>query len=662
MKLFLSFFFAGCSFIAYTQSSSVTVSETELAVIRKKMDSLDYFIESGKAIPSFKVCRIPAHMDYSMRNTSFYFSKEALHAQGKLKEALVHIYALSGIAAAAYEQKEYATYLRCMQECLDIARINNLYYDDLHRIRPSLNNIYFYSGEYSGAMKVSAEGLALSQQLKDTNRILHFSNVIGYIHLKQKNYPLAGQYFSQEEHLARAIKDTIAIAKALLNRADLLIAQSRYDTAITLLQQSLEGYRSCDSINAFSLIDREAFIANKMAEAAKLKGDNRAALRHVLTATSICRLHPAMLNDYDEAGTLINAGDIYNRLRMPDSAIIFLRTGLATAERIIHKEYIRDALEQLAVSFAQKKMYDSAWLYQTAFSKLKDSISNVTNEQEIMQRELALKIQQQDILQKAALEKQKLWRNIIAGIALFSLVIVGFLYNRYRLRQKNRYQQQLNRQRNELFNVIAATQDQERKRIARDIHDSLGSVLSAAKLKLSSVKERQPSLPEEQMEIIQVTMRLLDEASAELRNISHNIMPATLSKLGLIAALRNLVNTISSNSGLQVDFSAHGFSGRLDEQTEMSVYRIVLELINNIVKHAQAEKATIQLVKHTGYINLSVEDNGRGFEYEPGVQQNSGIGLANIVSRVEYLEGKINVDAAAGRGTAVIIDIPCNSG
>jgi two-component system, NarL family, sensor kinase len=239
--------------------------------------------------------------------------------------------------------------------------------------------------------------------------------------------------------------------------------------------------------------------------------------------------------------------------------------------------------------------------------------------------------------------------------------VLLLLYNSYRLKQKNKYQQALNRQQNELFNAIVTTQDQERKRIAQDIHDSLGSVLSAAKLKLSSLEESKKILPPDQLEKYQTSLDLLDEASTELRNISHNIMPATLSKLGLEAALQNLIDKIAAHSKMQIHFSAHGFEGRLEEKTEMSIYRIILELINNIVKHAAAEKVSIQLIRYPAYINLMVEDNGRGFDHNKALEEKKGIGLGNILSRVEYMNGSVEIDSSPGEGTTVIIEIPCTT-
>ena len=135
-------------------------------------------------------------------------------------------------------------------------------------------------------------------------------------------------------------------------------------------------------------------------------------------------------------------------------------------------------------------------------------------------------------------------------------------------------------------------------------------------------------------------------------------MPATLSKLGIVAALQNLIGNISSHSGLQISFSAHGFEGRIEETTEISIYRIILELINNIVKHAEAGKVSIQLIKYPHYINLVIEDNGRGFNYSKATEEKKGIGLGNILSRVEYLKGTIDIDSSPGKGTTVIIEIP----
>ena len=362
-------------------------------------------------------------------------------------------------------------------------------------------------------------------------------------------------------------------------------------------------------------------------------------------------------NKYDIASYYINAGDVYKNLGNYPAAINLLKLGLRIAEDIQHRENIRDANDYLAQTYVLQKKYDSAFFFYTRYVALKDSIVNNDTKMKIAgiqgQYDLAKKDKE--------IAKEQQIRNVLIGSFVFLLIILLLMYNGYRLQQKNRNQQSLNRQQNELFNVIVATQDQERKRIAQDIHDSLGSVLSAAKLKLSSLKETQSLLSAEELEKYQSTLSLLDEASAELRNISHNIMPATLSKLGLVAALQNLIGKISSHSGMQISFTAHEFEGRILETAEISIYRIILELLNNIVKHAAANKITIQLIKYPAYINVTVEDNGRGFNYNKAMEEKKGIGLGNILSRVEYLKGTIDIDSSPGKGSTIIIEIPSGS-
>ncbi len=647
MKFFsvLLFPFLVVSHFSLAQSGDVQVQDKDMVWFRNKLDSLPYFISSGAAMHYAYECRFPGHTSYYLGKDDINFSNRALHLPEQMKTTFIRMYVLGAHATRLYNKKDYVKSTLYWQQALAIAVENDCSYEELHEYRPALNNNFFLAGDYTKAMKISSDGLAKSESIKDTNRIAHFDNVIGYIHMKQKNFIQAEQYFTLYLRKSREMKDTLSEAYALYDLADLAIAQQQYNKAISFLQNSISVYRSFTKSTLFTPVEREAYISNKMAEAYKLKGDFRKALPFALVATAIAMQQYARINDYDEASYYINAGDIYNGLQLPDSAIFFLRTGMNIAKRIIHREHIRDASQQLAIAFAQKKMFDSAYIYHSLFSQTKDSIDKETNQQEILQRESNLKIEQEKQLQRVALEKQKLWRNVIIGIALFFLITLGLLYNRYRLRQENRYQQQLSRQQNELFNAIAGAQDQERKRIAQDIHDSLGAVLSAAKLKLSALKESQSSLSEDQAEKYQTTFQLLDEASSELRNISHNIMPATLSKLGLVAALRNLSNSISSHSGLQISFSAHDFTERVDEWIEMSVYRIVLELINNVVKHAAADKVTVQLIRYPDYINITVEDNGKGFDYSRALEEKKGIGLGNILSRVDYMKGSINVDA-----------------
>ncbi len=648
-----------CSVTAHSQMDFGLSQDSAQAWFRRYIDSLPILVREGRTRIYNSFCRAADHFDYKFTSSQWMLSAGALYLNKKDKDEFARMYALNYLAVINYNQQKYATSTRFWLEALAIAKERNFGYEELHVYRRALNNNYFYEGDYGNAMKISTEGLARSEILKDTESVAHFENVIGFIHMKQKNFEQAERYFTAYLTRSRQVNDTLIEAHALYNLADLAIARQRYDSAILLLDQSMKVYRSIRITALFTLKEREAYINNKIAEAWKLKGDFPKALSFSLSAAVISDKNTVPINLYDKAGYFIQTGEIYNLLHLPDSAIFYLRKGLHISKDIRHRENLRDAFRQLSASFSQKKLYDSAFSYLRDYAQLKDSIDHDSNQREILQREADLNLARQEAVQQVALERQKNWRNIILILSLAILLALFFLYYRNRLKQKNKYQQELNRQQNELFNAISTAQEQERKRIAQDIHDGLGSVLSAAKLKMAEVKESKPGLADDPKFVTGIG--LIDEAAAELRNISHNIMPATLSKLGLVPALKSLCDIISSGKGPEITFISFGIDQRLHVPVELSLYRIVFELVNNLVKHSGATKATVQLMGHAGYVNLVVEDNGSGFRQAAATGENSGIGLGNVAARVEYLKGKMDIDSMPGKGTTIIIDIPLNA-
>jgi signal transduction histidine kinase len=373
-------------------------------------------------------------------------------------------------------------------------------------------------------------------------------------------------------------------------------------------------------------------------------------------------------NKYDIASYYNLTGDIYRELGDLTKALHYLRKGLSLSKEIKHNENLRDAFGFMAQTFAARKMFDSAYHFQRLYDHLEDSIVNERSKRAIEQmmtsytvekkdREI-LALQQEKELNEATLKQQRFFWNVVAVFMILSLLLLYLVYNRYRLKQKNRFQTELNLQQNQMFHTIANFQDQERKRIAQDIHDSVGSILSTAKLKLSGIDAATLQLDTRQKEQYYSVIHLLDEAVSELRNISHNIMPAALSRLGLTAALQNLFDHLESASGLQVHFNVYGSSGRLEESTEIMIYRIVLELVNNVVKHAKAKTMTVQLIEYPDHINITVDDDGVGFNQDQAKRERKGIGLTNIISRIESVKGKIEIDSQERQGTSVLLDIP----
>ena len=157
------------------------------------------------------------------------------------------------------------------------------------------------------------------------------------------------------------------------------------------------------------------------------------------------------------------------------------------------------------------------------------------------------------------------------------------------------------------------------------------------------------------MTVFERSLDMLDTSIKELRRVAHNMMPEMLTKFGLDEALKEYFNSLNTANLLAVNYQSVGMSNRLDSNTEIIIYRIIQELMNNILKHAAASQVFVQLIKDNNRLNIVVEDNGKGFDTAI-LENNKGAGWANIRSRVEYLKGQLDIHSEAGKGTLVNIE------
>ncbi|QNR84177.1 histidine kinase [Pedobacter riviphilus] len=205
----------------------------------------------------------------------------------------------------------------------------------------------------------------------------------------------------------------------------------------------------------------------------------------------------------------------------------------------------------------------------------------------------------------------------------------------------------------DLADGIFNAQEDERTRLARDLHDDLGGTLSIIKLNITAFQHKVLKLPENERAFYNQTISMIEKACTDLREISHNLMPKNFEQLGLIETLKE--NFISLNHSGKIAFEfVYQVEHPIESNMEITIYRIVNELVNNINRHSLATKATIQMLSFNEGINIMAEDNGIGFSQE---EDKTGLGMQNIRSRVNYLNGKIQVDSNPN-GTTIAIDIP----
>jgi signal transduction histidine kinase len=226
---------------------------------------------------------------------------------------------------------------------------------------------------------------------------------------------------------------------------------------------------------------------------------------------------------------------------------------------------------------------------------------------------------------------------------------------REQMAEKERMAIEIQHQKDLHLHEIVQTQNNERKRIAGDLHDSLGSMLSSVKLRLNTLQEDFVKSNPDKATRFDDTVKLLDNAVQELRRIAHNMLPVSLSRFGLKASLQTFVEQINVAERLDVELQIFGLEHRLREDLETTIYRICQELVQNVIKHAGATTLRIQIIDHEDTINLIVEDNGKGLVVD---EVNPGLGFTTIESKVKLFKGTFSIESQVGKGTMVLVDIP----
>jgi two-component system, NarL family, sensor kinase len=195
--------------------------------------------------------------------------------------------------------------------------------------------------------------------------------------------------------------------------------------------------------------------------------------------------------------------------------------------------------------------------------------------------------------------------------------------------------------------------ENERRRIANDLHDELGPILSAVKLHINSLETTDPH----DIKLIEKSSRYIDDIIKKLREISNNLMPNTLIRKGLVFGIEEFVSAINTMKALKIQFSCNE-PVALGKEKEINIYRIVQEVVHNTLKHSGATELKISLVMKEGRVQLITEDNGKGFDYNAKMKENTGLGLHSLASRAEIMGGEFELISEPGKGARCIFDIP----
>ncbi|WP_242929083.1 sensor histidine kinase [Pontibacter vulgaris] len=236
-----------------------------------------------------------------------------------------------------------------------------------------------------------------------------------------------------------------------------------------------------------------------------------------------------------------------------------------------------------------------------------------------------------------------------------SIIAFVFQYQRRMLQHQEHLRVLQEAKQRQLLDATIQAQEEERRRVARDLHDEVGAMLALVKLNV-----HQLTAQSENKETGHQVKELLNEVIGSVRHISHDLMPVVLEKMGLPLALEAMKRSIPSSSGVQMIFTCNDTDKRIDSKIELFLYRVVQELLNNTLKHAKASEITVNLDFTVSDLQLEYRDNGVGFDYQALLQQvnnNHGLGLLNLQTRIELLDGKFNFYSAPNSGTKAAISV-----
>lgn len=326
-----------------------------------------------------------------------------------------------------------------------------------------------------------------------------------------------------------------------------------------------------------------------------------------------------------------------------------------------------------SLCYANLKKYDSAYFYGNKAKKYEYKLSFIKNNEIIT--ELEVENEKMDREKQLLIEKYK--KNYNGNLFIISLSLLIFvattsilvLNNSKRKRklaeqqkaiETQKYLSLLKEQEINAINAMIDGQEKERKRIAEDLHDNIGSVLATLKLHFENLKLNREKKHFNQEELYNKTEKLIDETYLKVRSIAHAKNAGVIANKGLLSAIKIMAEKISSANKLHIEVIDFGLNKRLDNSLEIAIFRIIQELITNILKHADAKNASINLSVYNDTLNLIIEDDGKGFDIKK-VNLKNGMGLGSIKTRIKHLKGTFEIDSSLNHGTSVLIDIPINT-
>ncbi|NOT90308.1 tetratricopeptide repeat-containing sensor histidine kinase [Ferruginibacter sp.] len=517
----------------------------------------------------------------------------------------------------------------------------------------NLGNVAQYTADFAKAVDYNYKALELFEALKDSSGIAGAYGNLANNYTRLRQYPKAIGFCEQ------------AIAFALRRNDKRLLANS-YNTLATIYgEQDKDSLELINEIKAYTLYREIKNIKGLSSTTTNLTEIyiNRNAFDSAQKYALLGIGYSKQIDDAQNLGTLYNAlGISYNKQNKIAEAIKAFDSVQFYARLTGDKLILSKACNSKAEIFYKLGDFKAAYENMSQYTLLNDSVFNNNMQSGIaeMQTKYETAKKEQKIQQQQfELTKKNYWIGAVIGLLLLGGLLGFSFYRSNKLRATKKLQAAIIQQQDIATKAVIQAEENERKRIAGDLHDGIGQTMSAAKMNLSSIESRLDFKNEEDKTAFEKIVNLVDESCKEVRSVSHNMMPNALLKSGLSSAVKEFIDKIDSRV-LKVNLYSEGLNERLDSNVETVLYRVIQECVNNVIKHSNANELDISLIKDADGIAATIEDNGKGFAVDEKLKT-AGIGLKNISTRIQYLKGTVDFDSSPGKGTLVAIHVPLAS-
>ncbi|MBN9296257.1 MAG: sensor histidine kinase [Filimonas sp.] len=619
-------------------------------------DSLLHALQTAKEDTAKVRLLLNVEKLYSNKNydSFYYYLNKAEELSKKIKTDKFDFFINAGFVEYYYYKNDYKSATKYALRGRDIAEKQN----DMKLLAKSYNNlaaVYNHFGQYRFAIDCILKCLDISEKTKDSIslpvRNLTASNT--YYNLKQFNKAI--EYARKAVALGTMFDNAFVIGMGLNNMSASYSSLNMLDSSISISKRQLAFAKKEQDIGTinYALINlcydnfrdnnkkeleyysKELIAYSKMIPDKQANAQVRTAVALNLIAQQKYDLAKSQLDSAVQSAKEDENDDALGNLYQTYSTFYYLQGNIKEGGRYFFK-------------------YDSL-ISVKDIKELNFYTEELETKYETEKKETQIKLQQAQLRQTNTLNY------VFIGSTIGLLIISLLIYRNYRHRQKL---QQVKIDELETEKQLTATEavlkgeDQERTRLAKDLHDGLGGMLSGIKFSLSNMKENLVMTPDN-AQAFERSIDMLDSSIKEMRRVAHNMMPEVLVKYGLDTALKDFCNDITLSGAIRANYQSIGMNNASIEQTTaIAVYRVVQELVNNALKHANAQNVLVQLHRseQERSLAITVEDDGKGFDVG-GLTQSGGMGWQNIQNRVDFLKGKFDIQSSQGKGTSVMIEI-----